>query len=55
MACEKYWANEKTTEVYINLILLRYIEQRRSHHSLNNNQPELVVIDRFKGQYTENF
>ena len=47
---EKHWANEKTTEGYINQILLPYIQQKRSDLSLNPDQPALVIFDRLKGQ-----
>ena len=50
---ENHWANEKTTEDYINLLLLPYIKQKRSDLSLQPEQPALVIFDRFKGQCTE--
>lgn len=50
---ENHWANEKTTEDYINLILLPYIKQKRTDLSLKPEQPALVIFDRFKGQCTE--
>ena len=48
------WANEATTERYIQKILLPYIEKKKAELSLDSNQPALVIFDRFKGQCTEN-
>lgn len=50
---ENRWANEKTTADYINLILLPYIEKKRTELSLALTQPALVIFDRFKGQCTD--
>ncbi len=50
---ENHWANEKTTEDYINLVLLPYVEQKRTELSLPSDQPALVIFDRFKAQCTE--
>ena len=49
-----HWANEATTERYIQKILLPYIEKKKAELSLDSNQPALVIFDRFKGQCTEN-
>lgn len=51
---ENHWANEKTTEDYINHILLPYIKQKRVALSLGPNHPALVLFDRFKAQCTGN-
>ena len=50
---ENHWANEKTTADYIRLILLPYIERKRTELSLDSTQPALVIFDRFKGQCTD--
>ena len=52
---ENHWANEKTTEDYIQLILLpyMYIASKRSELSLELTHPALVIFDRFKSQCTE--
>ena len=51
---DNHWANEKTTESYIKLILLPYVEQTRKKLQLDANHPALVVFDRFKAQCTQN-
>lgn len=45
-----HWANEETTEHYINLILLPCIESIRK--SQNTSSAALVIFDRFRGQCT---
>ena len=50
---ENHWANEKTTEDYIKLILLPYVESKRTELSLGSSYPALVIFDRFKAQCTE--
>ena len=50
---ENHWANERTTEEYIKLILLPYVRQTRKGLSLPENHPALVMFDRFKGQSTK--
>ena len=50
---ENHWANERTTEEYIKLILLPYVRQTRKDLSLPENHPALVMFDRFKGQCTK--
>ena len=45
-----HWANEETTEAYINQILLPYIESVREKQKTAS--PALVVFDRFRGQCT---
>ncbi len=49
-----HWANELTTERYIQKILIPYIEQKKNDLALDSNQPALVIFNRFKGQCTEN-
>ena len=44
-----HWATEKTTEDYINKILIPYIESKRKEQSSS----ALVIFDRFKGQCTQ--
>ena len=48
-----HWANEATTERYIEKILLPYIERTKAELSLHSDQPALVIFDRFKGQCTD--
>lgn len=50
---ENHWANEKTTDDYIRLILLPYVKQTRQDLSLPDDHPALVIFDRFKGQCTQ--
>ena len=45
-----HWANEKTTEDYINKILIPYIESKRKDCYASSSA--LVIFDRFKGQCT---
>ena len=45
-----HWANEKTTEDYINKILVPYIEEKRASSGIDS--PALVIFDRFRGQCT---
>ena len=49
---ENHWANERTTQDYIRLILLPYVTQTRKDLSLPEDHPALVIFDRFKGQCT---
>ena len=44
-----HWATEKTTEDYINKILIPYIESKRKEQSSS----ALVIFDCFKGQCTQ--
>ena len=46
-----HWANEKTTEDYINKILVPYIEEKRASHG-GIDSSALVIFDRFRGQCT---
>lgn len=46
-----HWTNEKTSESYINNILLPYVEGKRKD-SGESSTPALVIFDRFKGQCT---
>ena len=50
---QNHWANEVTTEDYINNILLPYVAQKRLELSLPIDHPALVIFDRFKAQCTE--
>ena len=52
---ENHWANEKTTldYVYINKILLPYIERKRHELHLSTDHPALVIYDKFKVQCTD--
>ena len=45
-----HWANEATTEAYINKILVPYVKSVREKTKVNT--PALVIFDRFKGQCT---
>ena len=49
MHTENHWANEKTTEDYIKLILLLYVAKKREDLGLMPCHPALVLLDRFKG------
>lgn len=50
-----HWANEETMLVYLQTILLPYIQQKRSELGLVNNHPALVIFNQFKAQTTEVF
>ena len=50
---QNHWANEVTTEEYINSIFLPYIQQTRSKLSLADDHPAHVIYDRFKAQCTD--
>lgn len=47
-----HWANESTTESYINKILVPYFAKAREELKLDPTYPALVIFDRFKGQCT---
>lgn len=47
---ENHWSNKKTTEDYIKLVLLPYLQKKRS---LESRHPALVIFDRFKAQCTK--
>lgn len=53
MFTPNHWANETTTEAYINQILLPYLSKKRLELSLPHDQPALVIFDRFKAQCTQ--
>lgn len=48
-----HWANEVTTEDYINKILIPYVEKKRKDLAVDS--PALVIFDRFRGQCTPHF
>ena len=48
-----HWANEKTTESYLEKILFPFVQQKRSALGLDSKHPVLVIFDRFKGQCTQ--
>ena len=50
---QNHWANEKTTESYLQNILLPFIKQKRASLRLDPQHPVLVIFDRFKGQCTK--
>ena len=53
MTCtDNHWANEYTTLQYIDDILLPYVKQKRKELGCSNDQPRLVIFDRFKAQCT---
>jgi hypothetical protein len=50
---QNHWANETTTEAYINQLLFPYIVKKRAELHLPPDKPALVIFDRFKGQCTQ--
>ena len=52
-----HWANEETMQllVYLQTILLPYIQQKHSELRLVNSHPALVIFDQFKAQTIEVF
>ena len=47
---DNHWANERTTEAYINL---PFLKRKRTELSLSDTHPALVIFDRFRGQCTD--
>lgn len=43
---ENHWANERTTEQYIKMLLVPYIEKARRNLSLAPDHPALVILER---------
>ena len=48
-----HWANENTVLSYVNNILLPYITKVRKNLHLSTSHAALVIIDHFKGHFTE--
>ena len=47
------WANEETTKMYIEKIIVPFVKEKRRQLHLEDDHPALVIFDVFKGQCTE--
>ena len=48
-----HWCNKSTVKDYISKIIVLYLTEKKAKLKLPNNQQALAIIDRFRGQCTE--
>uniref|UniRef100_A0A1X7UUQ0 DDE-1 domain-containing protein n=1 Tax=Amphimedon queenslandica TaxID=400682 RepID=A0A1X7UUQ0_AMPQE len=48
-----HWCNEATMKSYLEVILVPYVQEKRTALGLPGTQPALVIFDEFKGQFTD--
>ena len=51
---QNYWSNEETMMMYLDSILLPYVEKTCAELQLNFNHRALVIFDQFKAETTDN-
>ena len=48
-----WWSNEETMKLYVEEIIVPYVQQKSEQLSLDDDHPELDIFDVFKGQCTD--
>ena len=48
-----HWSNEDKTKVYIQSVIIRYVQRKRKELGLADTFPALAIFDVFKGQTTD--
>ena len=51
---DNHWSNEETMKLYIDKIILPYVQSKRKELKLSEDYPALAIFDVFKGQQTGN-
>ena len=51
---DNHWSNESTMLMYIEEIIIPYVDRAREYLNVDESQAALAIFDHFKGQLTEN-